>query len=121
MTFPLRQTLDHYPWSPSTEDELGNPIDTWAETPTEVKVFGWSIGIVESLAGNVTASGSAWRATAEMFDAQVSAPVTWEPGLRDRVALQGDLFEVTSVRKQDSGFHGWQPGNVVLLKRVEGL
>lgn len=112
MTFPTPYTVDHYPWSSSTSDDLGNAVPVWPQTPTVTAVHGYTINIVERL-GDSSAG--------EIFDATVSAPASWLVTIRDRVALpDGLLYEVVGVRLQDGGFHSWKPGSVVLLKRLEG-
>lgn len=112
MTFPTPYIVDHYPWSSSASDELGDAVPSWPQTPTEVLVFGYTVNIVERLGDSVTG---------EMFDATVSAPATWLVTVKDRVGLpDGLLYEVVGVRLQSTGFHSWGPGSVVLLKRLEG-
>lgn len=112
MTFPTPYTVDHYPWASVAVDDLGNAVPSWPETPTAVAVHGYITNIVERLGDS---------AAGEVFDATVSAPAAWLVTIRDRVALpDGLLYEVVGVRLQDSGFHGWKPGSVVLLKRLEG-
>lgn len=112
MTFPTPYTVDHYPWSTEADDELGNAEAKWPANPTVTAVHGYTINIVERLGDS---------AAGEMFDATVSAPADWLVTVRDRVALpDGLLYEVVGVRLQDGGFHGWKPGSVVLLKRLEG-
>lgn len=111
MTFPALFTVDHYAWSADgVEDELGNDEGGWAATPVTRPAISWSIGVTEEYASGTT----------EVYDARLYCPPSWTGTVRDRVVIGGDLFEVVSIRVQDAGFHGWQPGSVMLLRRVSG-
>jgi hypothetical protein len=125
VTFPLAQKVDHYPWSADGTDELGNVVNGWAETPTTVDVYGYTVASTERLSsigsGSSALTPGEVNAAGEKFDAAITSPPNWVPSIRDRVGLGGDVYEVTSLRLQCTGFHGWSPGNVVLLRRVEGI
>lgn len=123
MTFPLTHTVDHYPWSADGKDELGNTVSSWPETPTPVKVYGYTVATTERLAGQGVSALSPGEiaATGETFDASITTPPGWVPAIRDRVGLADGIYEVVAHRLQCTGFHGWEPGNVVLLRRTEGL
>ena len=114
MTFPTPFVIDHYPYlgDPTKLDELGNEIQTWATTPTQVAVQGWQTVAREKLGTN---------AQGEIADTALSAPPEWTPGIHDRVALTDGLYEVVGFSMQDSGFHGWKPGNVIRLRKVSGI
>ena len=112
MTFPTPYTVDHYPWSSDETDELGNAVDGWTDDPTPVPVYSFSVGTTETLAES---------AAGETYDATVCAPPAWIPGIRDRVGLPDGVYEVVAHRLQCNGFHGWQPGNVILLRKAVGI
>ena len=95
-------------------DELGNEIESWAETPTSVAVQGWQDSVVESLEDN--------RAQGVISEVALNAPPDWIPSIRDRVALPSKgTYEVIAIDLQGKGFHGWKPGNLVMLKSVKGI
>lgn len=114
MTFPAPHPVAHYAYtgSDTVTDELGNMVDSWSATPTQRLVQGWRSVDSERL-GN--------SAQGEVFDVMMSLPNGWLPGIHDRFELPDGLYEVTGFRVQDNGFHGWRPGNVVLLKRATGI
>jgi hypothetical protein len=114
VTFPARLTVDHYAYvgSESSTDELGNVVDAWASTPTARAAQSWQSVDREKL-GNF--------AQGEIFDVSLSLPPDWVPALHDRIGLPDGVYEVVGFRMQDKGFHGWQPGNIVLLKRTTGI
>lgn len=111
MTFPARFEVAHHAYIGNQLDELGNVIDAWAEPETRA-AQGWRSIDREKL-GN--------SAQGEIADAMLSLPSDWIPALHDRIGLPDGVYEVTGFRMQDTGFHGWQPGNVVLLKKATGI
>ncbi len=115
MTFPTPYTVDWFPYAggPETVDELGNETESWSETATSKAVQGWEDTNAEKLGPN---------ATGEISDVVLSVPPDWTPGMRDRIELPGrGIYEVTGFSLQCNGFHGWQPGNLVMLKRAQGV
>ena len=115
MTFPTPYAVDWFPFTggPSSVDELGNVIESWSATATSVNIQGWQDSVTERLEYN---------AQAEISDVVLSAPPGWLPAIRDRVALPGKgTYEVIGLNLQCNGFHGWEPGNLVLLKLAKGL
>lgn len=128
MTFPTPFVVDHYPYTGSRTltivnedeeevvvdnlDELGNEIASWADEATKVAVQGWQTVAREKL--GMSEQGV-------IADVAMSVPPTFTPGFRDRIGLPDGLYEVIEVVLQCNGFHGWSPGNVVLLKRVSGV
>ncbi|MDF1902750.1 hypothetical protein PXH78_26945 [Mycolicibacterium smegmatis] len=42
--------------------------------------------------------------------------------VRDRIYLPGDAtpYEIVEIQPYNNGFHQWQPGSVVKLKKVTG-
>ena len=115
MSFPTPFVVDYYPYlgGPDHVDELGNEIEGWAEEPTEIAVQGWQMIAREKL-GN--------SAQGEIADVALSVPPTFLPIIRDRITLPDDgMYEVVGMDMQSNGFHGWTPGNVVLLKRATGI
>lgn len=93
-------------------DELENVIDSWA-APVEVMVFGWEPPVSSEplLAGHDRV----------VVDLKLYGPRSFSVVPRDRVVVDGRLFEVVGY-PQDPNFNPWwQPGLVtILLKRIEG-
>jgi len=118
MTFPTPYTVDWFPYTggPETVDELGNETESWSETATSKPVQGWEYNNTDRLTSNVRGEIGA------ISEVVLSVPPDWTPGMRDRVELpdQG-IYEVTGISLQCNGFHGWQPGNLVMLKRAQGV
>lgn len=113
-TFPARYTVDHYAYlgDSTVTDELGNVVDAWSETPKKRAAQGWQSVDREKLGDN---------AQGEIFDVSLSLPPAWTPAIHDRIGLPDGVYEVVAFRMQDKGFHGWAPGNVVLLKKSTGI
>lgn len=114
MTFPTPFTVQHYEYigGPDTLDELGNEVEDWAD-PKPVAVQGWQKIAKEKLGPS---------AQGEIADTAMSVPVTFSPNIRDRIGLPDDgIYEVVELDMQSNGFHGWRPGNVVMLKRATGI
>lgn len=113
MTFPAPYTVDHYAYIGGGEDELGNKVDAWSERATKRAAQGFSAIDTEKLGPN---------AQGEIAEISLDLPPDWLPGIHDRIGLpDGNLYEVTGFDLQGNGFHGWKPGNIVLLKRATGI
>ena len=121
MTFPAPFTVDYYRYLGAvpttifldeTVDELGNEIESWADTPEVVAVQGWQVIAKEKL--GVSATGL-------IADTALSAPASFVPGIRDRIGLPDGIYEVVELDMQANGFHGWKPGNVIMLKKATGI
>lgn len=114
MTFPTPFTVDHYEYlgGPDNLDELGNEVQEWAATPKRVAVQGWQAIAKEKL--GLSEQGV-------IADTAMSVPPGWLPGIHDRIGLPDGLYEVIEFDIQDSGFHGWKPGNIVRLKKATGI
>lgn len=113
MSFPTPFTVNHYPYTGgSAVDELGNEVESWAATPTVVPVQGWQLIAKEKL--GLSAQG-------EIADTALSAPSSFKPGIRDRIGLPDGVYEVVEMDVQESGFHGWKPGIVIMLKKATGI
>ena len=114
MTFATPFTVKHYKYlgGPGNVDELGNEVESWSATPKSVAVQGWQVIAKEKL--GLSASG-------EIADTALSAPASFVPGIRDRIGLPEGIYEVVELDMQSNGFHGWAPGNVIMLKRATGI
>jgi hypothetical protein len=57
-----------------------------------------------------------------IIDVQLFVPPSFRPSPKDLIDLPGmGQFEVVGYPEDyNHGFHGWQPGNVINLHRVEG-
>lgn len=114
MTFPTPFTVDYYPYlgGPDHVDELGNEVEGWAEKPEVVAVQGWQMIAKEQLGPS---------AQGQIADTALSVPATFTPDIRDRIGLPDGIYEVVELDMQSNGFHGWTPGNIVMLKKATGI
>lgn len=112
MTFPTPHVVRHEVFTGTGVDSLGNDVETWA-APVDVSVIGWYSSLVEVLAGYTSRTVS---------DIDLLVPPGVVVSVRDRVFLPGEdhVYEVVAVEDYNHGFHGWTPGGVVKLKRVQG-
>lgn len=113
MTFPAPHTIGHRVWSTAGTDSHNQPVDAWA-APVDVAVYGWSAPQSEEV-----------DTTRVVVDLKVYAPPTFAPSFRDRIVIptgpNAGTFEVVGeVEDYNHGPFGWNPGNVVNLRRVEG-
>ncbi|MFC4124933.1 hypothetical protein [Nocardia rhizosphaerae] len=51
---------------------------------------------------------------------ELYAPPDWTPAVGDLIDLPDGQCEVIGIEDYRWGFHGWKPGTVVLLQRIEG-
>lgn len=123
--------IPYYAWNSSgTLDELGNKIPAW-NPGVLVDVQGWDILSSEVLGEHVAG---------EKFEVFLQVPPDFWPQVQDRFGLaipsngmvapatmfdsngrvNKGIFEVTGHDIETNGFHGWRPGNIILLKLVEG-
>lgn len=111
MTFPtpFAVTLKR-PTGTPTEDEDGNTVETPSGTGTELPAYAIAPHVVET------------RTDATMLD-------TWDLDVympkaavdtSDRMVVDGVTYDVVDVQDWTQGFHGWQPGIVVGLRKWEG-
>lgn len=91
------------------EDGMGDDVPTF-DYGIDRPAYGWRAHRKENVDGHSS------RVVAEVDLAMPSAPV----GLMDRFTINGEVFEAVGIRDNNNGFHGWQPGIVVELKRVTG-
>lgn len=94
----------------SQVDELGNTVPSWAD-PVERSAVGWTRASKED-------EGAGHEAE-EGIDIKLMTVPSFVPYIKDRIMLDDSLFEVVGS-DTSIGFHRWAPGNVVLLRRVEG-
>ncbi|MCZ1070817.1 hypothetical protein [Rhodococcus sp. A5(2022)] len=110
--FPLTIPVGLERYSGAGEDELGNEVESWSP-PEEHLVFGWEspVSAEPELAGHDRV----------VVDVKLYAPRSMGPGPRDRIRLDGALFEVIGYPQDPNNNPWWQPGLMtVLLRRVEG-
>lgn len=112
MAFPAPHTVGHQVFTGTGEDDLGNDIETWA-APVNVKVIAYQSAMAENINGYIS------RVVA---DVDMATPPDLVVSVRDRFILPDDEkpFEVVAIDDANHGFHQWEPGNVVKLKRVTG-
>lgn len=111
MSFPLAQTIGHAIYTPGSTDSHNNPIDAWA-TPVNVQVYGYGppIRTEEAEPGG----------TQVIQGLQVLSPV-FAVDPRDRFVIDSITYEVVGeVANWSHGPFGWDPGQTIRLRRVEG-
>lgn len=111
LEFPTPGTVGWQRFDGTSTDELGNVVGLWA-APVERSVIGWHDVAVETNSGE-------GHAAQEKFDVELLAPPSFEPSTRDRIVLNGRVFEVVGGDR-GVGFHSWNPGRCIKLRRVEG-
>lgn len=120
-----------YDGSPNTTDpETGNTVRTWAPAKM-VSVQQWDILSSEELGEH---------AQAEHYEGFLMTPPEFWPAINDRFglpipsnqmvapttmfdangAVNPGIFEVVGHDIEDSNSAAWRPGNITLIKRVEG-
>lgn len=109
MTFPAPVSVNWLQYNGSGVDELGNAAPSWAD-PVERLVIGWYSASAENIE---------WHESQVVYDIKMFTPPSFLPQSQDRILLEGNMFEVVGSGV-GVGFHGWSPGNVVLLRRVDG-
>ena len=111
--FPTPYEVTWYRFKTGARDELGNDIEDW-ELPEVRNVIGWGQPRVVERLGEY--------ASREIGDVELQVPAGFSYTMRDRVGLADDpnLYEVCGGTDYTKGFHGFGPGLVVNLKRVEG-
>lgn len=108
MTFPLRHTVTHIPCIGASHDMLGNTVPAFGD-PVSREVYAVAPHIVEDGVGTSTEM--------EIADVDVYGP-KFPVTVKDRFVIDGETFEVIAVQDWTRGFHGWEPGIVVELRRV---
>lgn len=110
--FPCTIPIGHRRFVAGGEDELGNPVESWA-APVKVLVAGWEppVSAEPLLAGHDRV----------VVDVKLYADWLFKPHPRDRVVLNGDVFEVIGYPQDPNNNPLFVPERVtVLLKRIEG-
>lgn len=87
---------------------MGNTVPGFGE-PVEVGVYAIAPHTVE--VGSTTATETS---TADVDVFMPKAAVS----LKDQFTIDGAVYETVGVQDWTKGFHGWQPGIVVELRRV---
>lgn len=108
MTFPTPFTLSRKPYVETT-DGLGNTKPDFGDTVAFPAI---------SVAAHQQEQGSASITETAVADLDVYAPKA-AVSLKDQFTIDGLDYEVVSVADWTMGFHGWQPGIVVQLRRVK--
>ncbi len=117
MTFPTPHVVQCWLYSPGGPDPHRDP-PTYSpaldQPGTQAKVYGWAIPSTSS----PTVEGHPDRSAA---DADLYAPPTFAPPPRSLIGLPSGRFEVVGeVQDFNHGPFGFQPGNVIQLRRVVG-
>ena len=111
MTFPTSWTVAHHVAVIVAEDELGNNSVIF-DAPVPRAVIGIAPVTVEELGAYTSRS---------ITDVDLYVPADFTCDLQDRITLpNGDDYEVIGMSDFNFGWHQWQPGSVVKLKRVTG-
>lgn len=110
--FPANYQVMYKEWYADGKDELYNDKDGWRD-PVPRMVIGWSSRRV------VTEDGIHSAQDEDNVRLEVPSDFTW--AARDLVILPNrGTFQVRGAVDPSKGFHGWQPGLVLELQRVEG-
>lgn len=123
MSFPTPYTVGHHVRNqdPST-DRFRAPV-TYAppkdQPGTSVPVIQWAAP--QSAAGTRDGRQPAGY-DRTLIDIELFVPPEFKPAKGDLIDLPGEgQFEVAGeAEDHNHGFHGWQPGNVIPLRRVVG-
>lgn len=111
MTFPTPWVVEHEAFEGWGIDDLGNDVLIWAD-PVNRNVIGWHASYLETLDGHTSQVDS---------DIDLLIPPTFTVTVQDRFTLpDAGSFDVVAIEDCNHGFHKWQPGSVVKLKRITG-
>lgn len=113
--FPMPYTVDlSLRMDEGGFDELGDPIEQYADWVTGLPVYGWSPpdSSEPKLAGHER----------EVVDLELYVPPSFpEVTHRDQVRIRGEVFAaVGSIERLDGNPFIWNPGGVVNLRKVVG-
>jgi hypothetical protein len=112
--FPTPWLIRQEVFTGTGEDELGNDVQGWA-APADVRAIAIQPSSVENI------NGYSSRVVA---DVDVAVPSTVTVGVRDRFTLPdafgAGAFEVIAIEDASYGFHQWQAGIILKLRRVTG-
>lgn len=108
MTFPVTITLSRTPYDGESESGLGNTTPGYGDAVP----FG-----AIAVAPHTVEEGSTTSTETQVADLDVYAPKQ-TVSLKDQFTINAETYEVIGVQDWTMGFHGWQPGIVVELRRV---
>lgn len=112
MTFPTPFTVLLEAYTPGVTDAHHNPVDAWS-APVPQPVIGWG--------PPATAEPKIAGQDRVVVDQELLVPPEFVCGPRDRMTLNGKLYEVIGEVEGTAGNPFlWIPGGVVNLKRVDG-
>lgn len=106
--FPTPYSVTHTPYDGTAQDDWGNSVPAFGDPVTRL-VYGWAPHLTE-MRDSVS--------TVEEADTDLYMPPT-TVNLKDRFTVDGALYEVVGVQDWNHGFHGWTPGIVAELCRVD--
>lgn len=109
MTFPTPYTVTHLPAGAATEDADGNTVDAFG-SGTDLPAIAISPHVDETRTN--TTYLDTWDVDVFMPKAVIDT--------EDRMVVLGVTYDVVKVADWTHGFHGWQPGIVVGLRKWEG-
>lgn len=101
-------SLTRRPYIGEEDDGLGNTVPQFGADET-VKV--------SSIAPHTVEQGSDTITQTQVADVDLYMPKT-AVNVRDQFIEDGTTYEVVGVQDWTKGFHGWQAGMVVELKKV---
>lgn len=109
MTFPALYTVTHLPAGTPSEDADGNTRDTFGAPQTLAAI---------AVAPHVTETRTG-ETYLDTWDLDVFMPKA-DIDTADRMEVFSVTYEVVKVADWTTGFHGWEPGIVVGLRKWEG-
>lgn len=121
---PALKTIIHRPYIGLDLDELHNEIPCW-DDPVEVKVQCWEPKTVQSYSGDRRTRGM-WQSR-EITEIDLFIPPDLDVKVRDRFTLPAGVgreptdYEADEITDANNGWHGWQPGYKIHLKRINPI
>lgn len=109
MTFPTPYTVEHLPVGSTSEDDDGNTVEGFG-TPTSLPAYAIAPHVDEYRKGETYVD--TWDVDVLMPKAAIN--------VQDRIVFDGVTYDVVNVADWTYGFHGWQPGISVGLKKWQG-
>lgn len=109
MTYPAPYTVTHIPAGTVTEDDDGNTVQGWG-TPADLPAYSVAPHVDETRKGETYLD--TWDVDVLMPKAVINAA--------DRIVFDSITYDVVNVADWTYGFHGWEPGISVGLKKWQG-
>lgn len=103
-----RIPVTHTPVTGSGSDSLGNTVPTYG---APAAAMAYSVGPHKAMHGSESITET------ETADVDMAMPKR-VVSIKDRFTVDGTSYEVVAVRDQNLGFHRWQPGLVIAMRKA---